>query len=146
MCGWRQRREHVERCTRHKLQECRGGHSGLGGASSVICLRGECIRLHTLTASVLSQIRIFIVVFPPGCGTDAVLIYPALLGRISERWLFLGTCMLDTHLLHHFQPGPLIGWDALLVGKNTCSLPKSESCCEAVLKCAVHFNNSWGVV
>jgi hypothetical protein len=146
MCRWRWRGECVERRTRHELWECRGSHSGLGGTSMVICLRGECIQLDTLTTSVPSWIRIFIFVFPPSCGTDAVLVYPALLSRIGEWWLFSGTCMLDAHLLCCFQPDPLIGQDALLVGQSTCPLPGSESCCEAVLKCAVCFNNSRGVV
>jgi hypothetical protein len=146
MCGWRWRRERVERHTRHKLWECRGGHSGLRGMSTVICLRGECIWLRALTALVPSQIRIFIFAFPPGCGTNAALVYPTLLGRIGERWLFLGMHMLDTHLLCHFRPGPLIGQDAFLVGKSTGSLPRSKSYCEAVLKHVVCFNNSWGVV
>jgi hypothetical protein len=81
-------------------------------------------------------------VFPPGCGTDAALVYPALLSRIGKWWLFSGTHMPDAHLLCCFWPGPLIGWDALLVGQSARPLPESKSCYEAVLKCVICFNNS----
>ena len=120
---------------------CRGGYSSLEGTSIVICLRGECVWLGRLTVSIPFQIRIFIFAFSPGHGTDAVLVYPMLLSRIGRQWLFLGMHMSDTHLLHCFQPGSLIGKDVLLVRKSAHTLSRSKSCCEAVLKHVVCFNN-----
>src|SRR6267142_6666 len=84
--GWRH--EHMCGCLCRGMRECgerRGSRSSLGGASMVICLRGECIRLRALTASVPSQIRIFILAFPHVRGTDAAVIYPMLLGEIGGQ-------------------------------------------------------------
>ena len=100
----------------------------------VIHCGGECIWLGVLTRSLPSHIGVIVnLSLLPLRSTDAALGYPMLLGGLGRLRLFSGMHIWDTHLLHCFLLGPLIGWNLLLVQQGTHTLHGSDNCCEAIL-------------